>query len=341
MPPAPRNPGRVLSRVRLGALLLAASLLLVSCRKPAVSAPSAPKVIEEDLTAKLKAVQAEVASLEQAAATEYRALDARRAKLVGAAPADVEAFNRDAAQYQLTREALQRRHEELKALAQAEGQYRQVIAQRERPAVELLNRLRDAVDTNNWSLQLVCLEEALAKYSETKTFASITAVAKPQLARITRADIERLVAARPVIPEFQAVTQQIQAIVNQTPTTRPDKVGSTVSIGFHAGAIKPNFKAITLPELKRGREFYNAETAWMQDAPNVFYLARETEFNPMTKYFYTDRSKAKKRLSDAEYDRLLVLYHRLGELEGQPVPTAASMVADTWGKWEKLKNSWP
>jgi hypothetical protein len=325
----------------LGVLLLVAVLPLAACRKSDVPAPAAPKAVEEDLTAKLKATQAEVAALEQVATAEYRALDDRRAKLAGAATADVEAFNRDAAQYKITRESLQRRQEELKALAQAEVKYREAIAERERPAQELLGRLRAAINANNWNAQVDGLQQALSKFRETQTFAQISAVAKSQFERISRADVERSMSSQPAATELQTVTQQIQAIVNQTPTTRPDKIGGTIWIGFHDGAIKPKLKFITLEQLKAGREFYTADTAWMQGAPNVFYVAREIEFNPMTKYFYTDRTKAKKRLSEAEYDQLLPLYHRLGDLEAQQGTNPSTTAAEIWVRWENLKKSWP
>jgi hypothetical protein len=336
-----RKSGRGVPGSVLGVLLLVAAVLLASCSKPTTSAPPAPKVVEEDLTAKLKTAQAEVVALEQTATAEYSALDARRAKLTGAAPADVEAFNRDAEQYKNTSETLQRRQEELKTLVIAEVKYREIVAQREKPAVDLLNRLRDAIDTNNWSAQLNLLQEALSRYQATKTFAQISALAKPQFARVSPAEIERSLASRPVVSEAQTVTNEIQAIVNQTPTVLPAKVGTTTWIGFHAGAMKPNFRSITLDELKRGRQFYTVDSTSMDGAPTVFYVARETEFNPMTKFFYTDRTKAKKRLSDAEYDRLLVLYHRLGEIEGQPALSPTAAAAETWAKWEALKKSWP
>jgi hypothetical protein len=113
-----------------GLLLLAAVAGLSSCEKPAAPAPKAPGV---NLASKLNAAQAEVAALEEAALQDYRALEARRVRLATATPAEIEAFNRDAAHYKLTREALKVRQEELKMMAADEEASREAAARAGKP----------------------------------------------------------------------------------------------------------------------------------------------------------------------------------------------------------------
>jgi hypothetical protein len=45
------------------------------------------------------------------------------------------------------------------------------------------------------------------------------------------------------------------------------------------------------------------------------FIGRELEFNPMTKYFHTDRTLPKKRLSEAEMLEINRLYRVIGRDE--------------------------
>jgi hypothetical protein len=49
--------------------------------------------------------------------------------------------------------------------------------------------------------------------------------------------------------------------------------------------------------------------------PGLMFRARDLEFNPMTKYFYTDRSLPKKRLAEAEMAEINRLYRVIGARE--------------------------
>jgi hypothetical protein len=109
----------------MGGLLLMGGMGLSSCEKPA---PPAPKAAGVNLTSKLNAARAEVAALEEAALQDFRALKARRANLATSSPAEVEAYNRDVAHYQMTREALRLRQEELKMMVADEAASRETAA---------------------------------------------------------------------------------------------------------------------------------------------------------------------------------------------------------------------
>ncbi len=124
-----RFAGRPISSAA-GGLLLVAGMGLSSCEKLAAPAPKAPGL---NLTSKLNAARAEVAALEEAALQDYRALEARRVRLATATPAEIEAFNRDAAHYKMTREALKLRQDELKMMAADEEASREAAARAGKP----------------------------------------------------------------------------------------------------------------------------------------------------------------------------------------------------------------
>ena len=49
--------------------------------------------------------------------------------------------------------------------------------------------------------------------------------------------------------------------------------------------------------------------------PGVVFIGQELEFNPMTKYFYTDRLVPKKKLTEAEMLEINQLYRVIGHFE--------------------------
>jgi hypothetical protein len=51
--------------------------------------------------------------------------------------------------------------------------------------------------------------------------------------------------------------------------------------------------------------------------PDIVFIGSELEFNPMTKYFYTDRSLPKKKLSEADMIEINRLYRIIGRCETQ------------------------
>jgi hypothetical protein len=110
--------------------------------------------------------------------------------------------------------------------------------------------------------------------------------------------------------------QRVIEIVNQ-PITHLPRSGTfaTFSPGwFHPGAIKPDFDNV---DIRATQELlYDAYDHVTSDLnPTEMFIGRELEFNAMTKYFYTDRTLPKKRLSDSEMVEINGLYRVIGRNE--------------------------
>jgi hypothetical protein len=101
--------------------------------------------------------------------------------------------------------------------------------------------------------------------------------------------------------EIMRAQQRVIDIVNQPITHLPRSgVFEVFSPGwFHPGATKPDFNNVdirTTQELLYDK--YDHVTSDLN--PTEMFIGSELEFNAMTKYFYTDRTLPKKRLSDSE-----------------------------------------
>src|SRR5579863_8376729 len=103
---------------------------------------------------------------------------------------------------------------------------------------------------------------------------------------------------------------EVQHIVNQPVRhfkRTPDMHVSVSSPGwFHPGAFEPGYDRVDIrstQDLKYGN--YQYVTSDLN--PDIVYLGAEIEFNPMTKYFYTDRSVPKKKLTEDEMLRINAL----------------------------------
>jgi hypothetical protein len=109
--------------------------------------------------------------------------------------------------------------------------------------------------------------------------------------------------------------QEVNAIVNQ-PVARfartPGMHVAEFSPGwFHEGASRPDFNNV---DVRQTQEFpYDKYPFVTSDLnPGVVFIGRQLEFNSMTKYFYTDRSLPKKRLSEKEMAEINRLYRIIG-----------------------------
>lgn len=110
--------------------------------------------------------------------------------------------------------------------------------------------------------------------------------------------------------------RRVIEIVNQPITHLPRSGAFTMfSPGwFHPGAIKPDFNNV---DIRATQEFpYAADDRVTSDLnPTEMFIGSELEFNAMTKYFYTDRTLPKKRLSDSEMLEINGLYRVIGRNE--------------------------
>lgn len=114
---------------------------------------------------------------------------------------------------------------------------------------------------------------------------------------------------------------KVQDIVNQPVThlkRAPDMDVAEYGPGgwFHPGAIKPDFNTVDVRKTQQldyaGHQYVTSDIN-----PGVVFLGSELEFNPMTKYFYTDRSVPKKKLTEAEMLQINDLYRTIGKCEAQ------------------------
>ena len=118
--------------------------------------------------------------------------------------------------------------------------------------------------------------------------------------------------------EMDNAISRVKEIVNQPveslPRT-PDMQVATYSPGwFHPGAEKPDFDTV---DVRATQVFPYAQNQYVTSDlnPGVVFIGSELEFNPMTKYFYSDRSLPKKKLTEAEMLEVNRLYRVIGKCE--------------------------
>ncbi len=107
--------------------------------------------------------------------------------------------------------------------------------------------------------------------------------------------------------------QRVIEIVNQPVTHLPrTDEASVFSPGwFHEGAIEPDYAVVDVRTTQefpyRGQQYVTSDIS-----PTEMFYGNELEFNAMTKFFYTDRSLPKKRLSEDEMLEINRLYRIIG-----------------------------
>jgi len=128
------------------------------------------------------------------------------------------------------------------------------------------------------------------------------------------------------------VKEIINQPVTQLPRTPEMTDVTTYPYWFHDGASVPNYDTV---DVRATQDFHydNHQYAASDLNPGVVFIGRELEFNAMTKYFHTNRSLPKKRLTEAEMLNINEYYrdigycdHQLVQLQFSP-PAAASQEA--------------
>lgn len=135
-----------------------------------------------------------------------------------------------------------------------------------------------------------------------------------------------------LIAERDAAIEQVKRIVNDPVAPLPidpEAHVSNYSPGwFHEGAQRPDFRSA---DVRRTQQvpYERFEYVTSDLNPGLMFRGRDLEFNPMTKYFYTDRTTPKKRLGEAEMVEINRLYRIIGareaalaRLRGEAVPGA-------------------
>jgi hypothetical protein len=121
--------------------------------------------------------------------------------------------------------------------------------------------------------------------------------------------------------EMNDAIQKVKVIVNQPVARFARPRGALVGVygpggWFHEGAEKPDFNTVDVRQTQKfPYEKYQYVTSDLN--PGVVFVGRQLEFNSMTKYFYTDRTLPKKRLSEAEMLEINRLYRIIGRCEQQ------------------------
>ena len=145
-----------------------------------------------------------------------------------------------------------------------------------------------------------------------------TGAALYQLQVITEADKTSGRAA--VKTELNNAVLRVEQIVNQPVTQLNRTPEMSVSISspgwLHPGAERPDFKTV---DIRTTQDLHYAEKQYVTSDlnPGVVFLGKELEFNSKTKYFYTDRSLPKKKLSEAEMLEINRLYRVIARDEEQ------------------------
>lgn len=121
-----------------------------------------------------------------------------------------------------------------------------------------------------------------------------------------------------VVDEMSAAIERVKRIVNQPvealPRTPDARVATFRPGWFHSGAAKPAFATV---DVRKSRTLPYEGLGYVTSDlnPGLMFRGEQLEFNPKTKYFYDDRSRPKKRLSDAEMEEINRLYRIIGRCE--------------------------
>jgi hypothetical protein len=133
---------------------------------------------------------------------------------------------------------------------------------------------------------------------------------------------------------LDAAMERVRVIVNQPVTQLQITPGMRVSISspgwFHPGAMRPDFNNADVRATQK-LDYIDAQYVSSDLNPGVCFLGAELEFNPMTKFFYTDRSVPKKRLTEDEMIEVNRLYRIIGQCEEKLGQTSARDMASNSG----------
>jgi hypothetical protein len=130
--------------------------------------------------------------------------------------------------------------------------------------------------------------------------------------------------------EMETAIHQVEKIVNQTVPAYRVAPGMHYSVfkpgWFHEGATKPDFNHVDVRASRETANYEQHEYVTSDLNPGLVWHGRDLEFNANTKYFYTNRTFPKKKLTDAEMLEINRLYRIIGNCEKRlyPAPKPAS-----------------
>ncbi|HAV64963.1 MAG TPA: hypothetical protein DCY13_21650 [Verrucomicrobiales bacterium] len=119
--------------------------------------------------------------------------------------------------------------------------------------------------------------------------------------------------------EIEQAMTAVRTIVNQPVAavrrTREMRVGTFAPGWFHEGAAKPDFNTVDIRQTRDTAGYDKHPYVTSDLNPGLAWVSRTVEFNPATKYFYTNYSLPKKRLTEAEMVEINRLYRIIGQKE--------------------------
>ena len=130
----------------------------------------------------------------------------------------------------------------------------------------------------------------------------------------TQTPAERLAA---VEKDMREAVSKVQNIVNQPATIsrrNPDMRVWEYDYWFRPGVDKPDFSTVDVRNTQQS-PYDNEDFVCLQAQPAIVWVGRDLEFNPMTKFFYVDRSIPKKKLTQDEMITVNKLYRVIGRCE--------------------------
>jgi len=87
-------------------------------------------------------------------------------------------------------------------------------------------------------------------------------------------------------------------------------------IWFHPGATRPDFANVDIRATQE-MPYDKFDYVTSDFTPDVGFPGNQLEFNAMTKYFYTDRTIPKKKLTEDEMLEINRLYRVIGKCDAE------------------------
>ena len=132
--------------------------------------------------------------------------------------------------------------------------------------------------------------------------------------------------------EMTNAYQRVLQIINQPVRAYARTPGLPVSVyspgWFHEGASRPDFNNVDIRQSQdlnyAGHQYVTSDLN-----PNMVFLGQELEFNSATKWFYTNRSLPKHKLTEAQMLEVNRLYRIIGRCETAINQLQAPAVTET------------
>src|SRR5262249_939427 len=128
--------------------------------------------------------------------------------------------------------------------------------------------------------------------------------------------------------EMNDAKARVRQIVNQPVTRLARQPGMHVNVftegWFHEGASHPSYSTV---DVRTTHELPYAQLGYVASHlnPGYVFIGAQLEFNSQLKYFYTDRTVPKKKLTEAEMLEINRLYRIIGRCERELAAPGSSL----------------